>query len=101
MYFLPFQPSNGAGWSRFAQCTKNEAIAARRRRGKGARIEGWKAGCFIWGRIARDTHAVKQVLKNHTETESEKQAVRMRLIASGEVGDREENERDERGKKEG
>ncbi|EOM5757589.1 TPA: hypothetical protein ACV776_003699 [Escherichia coli] len=44
---------------------------------------------------------MKQVLKNHTETESEKQAVRMRLIASGEVGDREENERDERGKKEG
>lgn len=79
---------------------KNEAIAARRRRGKGARIEGWKAGCFIWGRIARDTRAVKPVLKNHIKTWSGKQAVRMRLIASGEVGDREGNGRDERDKKE-
>ncbi|HFO2688972.1 TPA: hypothetical protein ACV7C8_005346, partial [Escherichia coli] len=66
----------------------------------GARIEGWKAGCFIWGRIARDTHAVKSVLKNHIKTWSGKQAVRMRLIASGEVGDREGNGRDERDKKE-
>ena len=86
MYFFPIPPGNGAGWGRFARCTKNEAIAVRRRRGKGARIEGWKAGCFIWGRIARDTPAVKPVLKNHTETESEKQAARMRLVEFYGVG---------------
>ncbi|ODQ13552.1 hypothetical protein BGK51_03405 [Shigella sp. FC569] len=64
---------------------KKNAFSARRRRGKGARIEGWKAGCFIWGRIARDTPAVKPVLKNHIKTWSGKQAVRMRLARS-EIG---------------
>ncbi|GAB7707544.1 hypothetical protein OkiPb00166_48640 [Escherichia coli] len=42
---------------------------------------------------------MKPVLKNHIKTWSGKQAVRMRLIASGEVGDREGNGRDERDKK--
>ncbi|EOT1680376.1 hypothetical protein ACNHXW_005101 [Escherichia coli] len=39
-------------------------------------------------------------MKNPIKTWSEKQAVRMRLIASGEVSDREENGREERDKKE-
>jgi hypothetical protein len=66
--FSPFSPVTARAGASLHGARKMRQLQRAGGVGQGARIEGWKATCFIWGRIARDTHTVKPVLKNHIKT---------------------------------